>query len=111
MVRQIIGYVPKSALKNIDDIPWGQYCRSGCEDVASKIQKTIGGDVHRIKPSSNLPGNPTLGPRSGKNTEWFHHEVVVKDGRVYDAMTGPEGLSIKEFKSQWEYSDVIDFGF
>jgi hypothetical protein len=26
----------------------------------------------------------------------------VKDGRVYDHMTGPEGLSIEDFKNHWE---------
>lgn len=42
---------------------------------------------------------------------WAHHTVVVKDGRVYDQFTGSEGLPIEEWKSLWDYTDEIDFGF
>ena len=98
-------------LKKLDDVPWGQYCRTGCEDVAARIRKTIGGQIHEIKPKAGLPGNPSLGLRDGRPTDWFTHEVVVKGGRVYDALTGPEGILIEEFKKLWAYADVIDFGF
>lgn len=37
--------------------------------------------------------------------------MVVRDGRVYDAMTGPNGMKIDDFKKQWEAADAIDFGF
>ena len=36
---------------------------------------------------------------------------IVKDGRVYDALTGPDGLSIEDFKKAWDYQDDLDFGF
>ena len=98
-------------LKRIDSIPWGKYRPNGCEDVAMKIQGAIGGTVHRIKPHSSLPKNANLGLRSGQPTRWFHHEVVVANGRVYDALTGPNGLPIDEYKKLWEYADVINFGF
>lgn len=39
------------------------------------------------------------------------HEVVVKDGRVYDAFTGGKGASVAEYKGLWEFSDHINFGF
>jgi len=95
----------------LDDIPWGQYCRSGCGNVAKRIKDAIGGTIHKIVPSSKLPGKVNLGLHSGKNTEWFYHQVVVKNGRVYDALTGPKGLPIDEFKKLWENADVIVFGF
>ena len=98
-----------SVLGRLTDIPWGRYCRRGCEAVAIKIQHSIGGTIHRIKPKSARARS--LGPRGGTDTYWAHHDVVVKDGRVYDAMTGPNGLPIDEFKAQWGYSDAIDFGF
>ena len=97
------------ALRRLDDILWGRYCASGCEDVAAKIQGAIGGEIHRLKPS--LPGASNLGLRSGRATGWAHHDVVVRQGRVYGAMTGPEGLPVDEFKALWDYADVIDFGF
>jgi|GEM_PF-6926583 len=97
------------SLSALDDMPWGQYCRTGCEDVAKRIQSTIGGRIHRIEPG--LPGARYLGPRNGVWTEWSYHEAVVRNGRVYDAMTGPTGLPIREYKMQWEYADDINFGF
>lgn len=42
---------------------------------------------------------------------WTYHEVVVKGDRVYDGFTGPNGLPIDQFKSQFTYADDIDFGF
>ena len=47
----------------------------------------------------------------GENMEWYNHEFVVKDGRVYDAFTGHQGLPINEYKKLWEYGDALDFGF
>ena len=101
-----------AALSKLEGVPWGKYCASGCEDVAAKIQGAIGGDIVRIKPSASLPGrNLTLGPRGGTSTGWSHHDVVVKDGMVYDALTGPGGMASDAYKAQWGYADVIDFGF
>jgi hypothetical protein len=42
---------------------------------------------------------------------WAYHEVVVKDGRVFDLTTGHKGLSIDEYKQLWQYFDAIDSGF
>jgi RHS repeat-associated protein len=100
---------PGASLRELKDVQWGTYCRTGCEDIAQKIKSAIGGKIYRLNPA--LPGGRFLGPRNGKWTDWQYHEVVVKDGRVYDTMTGPEGVEIDEFKQQWEYADDIDFGF
>ncbi len=85
-------------------------CRNGCENVAEQIQKLIGGKTHTIKP---LDPNPrvSLGAHRGHDNGWYHHAVVVKDGRVYDAFTGSKGASIAEYKSLWKYADGINFGF
>ncbi len=100
---------PRGLLSELDGVPWGKYCRSGCEGVAEKIQSTIGGKIHRIEPGP--PGARRLGRRNDQATEWAYHEVVVKDGRVYDAMTGPGGQAIDEFKAAWQYAEDINFGF
>jgi len=95
-------------------------CANGCENVARQIQKIIGGEIKRIKPTN--PKEPLLGgftqkfdsngkPMGYHNTGWSHHEVVVKDGRVYDAFTGSEGLAIDDYKKLWEYAKDITFGF
>jgi hypothetical protein len=82
-------------------------CANGCERAAAQIQKLIGGDVKTIIPKRD----PTLGGYRGKNWGWSFHEVVVKNGRVYDAFTGGQGLSITEYKALWEFPDHINFGF
>ena len=96
------------ALRNLV-VPWGQtgHGCGGCEDVAEAIQDTIGGSRHTISPSMGIQ----LGPRAGEPTGWATHDVVVKDGRVYDTLTGPNGMSVGEYKALWEYEDAIDFGF
>ena len=35
----------------------------------------------------------------------------MKEGRVYDGFTGPNGMLTEEFKGQFEFADDIDFGF
>ncbi|WP_329409367.1 polymorphic toxin-type HINT domain-containing protein [Streptomyces sp. NBC_00704] len=50
------------------------------------------------------PGTPELGE------SWFHHTVVVRDGKVYDQWA-PKGIEIDKFKERFDYGDDIDFGF
>ena len=98
---------PGDILRRLRDIPWGQYRRTGCEIVADKIHNAIGGTIHEITPRSS----PYLGPRNGRETGWLRHRAVEKDGRVYDAWTGPDGVTISQYKAQWSFPDEINFGF
>ena len=82
--------------------------RTGCESVARQVQQHIGGTLHSITPKQGIP---SLGGFKGEYPGWASHDVVVKEGRVYDAHTGYTGLSIDAYKSLWEYPDAIDFGF
>lgn len=84
-------------------------CASGCERVATQIKKHIGGAIKRIKADPNE--RLYLGRYRGHNFKWKYHEVVVKNGRVYDAFTGHKGLPIAEYKQQWEFGDALQFGF
>jgi len=81
---------------------------NGCEKCAENIQNEIGGDIVRIQP---MPAPPILGGYRGANPGWAHHEVVVKDGMVFDSFTGSKGLPISEYKDLWQYPDAINFGF
>jgi hypothetical protein len=82
-------------------------CKNGCEAVATKIQGFIGGDVYRV---TDAYGAPSLGPlKNGHNPNWTHHDVVIKDGRVYDAFTGGGGLTIDEFRARFEYGEYLEF--
>lgn len=82
--------------------------QTGCEDAARQIQQHVGGEIKVILPKDGAPG---LGGYRGHQPWWSSHEVVVNNGRVYDAFTGYEGLPIDDWKQLWEYPDAIDFGF
>ncbi len=84
-----------------------EMCRNGCEDVAKQIHRHVGGNIVRITPKDT----PHLGAFRGQNWRWAHHEVVVRDGRVYDITTGHQGVAIAEYKRLWEYPHDINFGF
>jgi RHS repeat-associated protein len=97
--------------------PGAKACQNGCEAVARSIQRSIGGEVKvitspgrflgRVRDSAGEFVNPA-GPKAGG---WSNHHVVVKDGRVYDALTGPNGMSTTAYKQMWEFGDVLNFGF
>ncbi|MDX2974370.1 ALF repeat-containing protein, partial [Kribbella solani] len=90
--------------KSVNEIPGS----SGCEICAEQIRKSLGGGtIFTIKPTMS----PFLPPYRGKEAGWYMHVVVVYNGKVYDAWTGRGGESIAEYKSRWEWTDVIDFGF
>ncbi|AJT70043.2 hypothetical protein T261_8450 [Streptomyces lydicus] len=46
-------------------------------------------------------GAPWLGPYRGQDSGWGHHEVVVRNGRVYDAWTDRYGEPIEEYAQHW----------
>lgn len=81
---------------------------NGCEACARQNQERVGGDIVRITPDD---GAPALGGYRGTNPGWSYHDVVVSNGRVYDAFTGPGGASISDYKALWQYPNAIKFGF
>ncbi|MGY0060086.1 DUF6531 domain-containing protein [Streptomyces sp. LZ34] len=86
--------------KPVETIPGS----SGCEDVAREIQRRIGGERMRITDSM---GAPQLGKYRGQDTFWGHHDVLVKNGRVYDSWTGRQGESMDEYLAHWEYGEYL----
>jgi RHS repeat-associated protein len=80
---------------------------SGCEVVARQIQERIGGDIITINPVDQM----LLPKYRGQDAGWFHHVVVVRDGRVYDAFTGKAGEPIEQWKNEWSQHGYINFGF
>lgn len=88
--------------------PVEEICGSfGCEAVARDIQNRIGGDIFRI----SAPPGITMGKYRGVDTLWAHHEVVVRDGRVYDAFTDRKGLPVEEYKALWKDMFPEEFPF
>jgi RHS repeat-associated protein len=88
---------------------------AGCDEWAAALAVRNGGEVKTfVGPGGDrLPMGPyrPKGPGTQELDEsWFHHTVVVKDGRVYDQWA-PEGVEINEFKKRFDYWEDIDFGF
>jgi hypothetical protein len=49
----------------------------------------------------------SLGPYRQTSPKWYHHDVVVKDDRVYDGFTGERGEPLEEYRKHWTYDDVL----
>ncbi|HVX91228.1 MAG TPA: thrombospondin type 3 repeat-containing protein, partial [Candidatus Paceibacterota bacterium] len=79
----------------------------GCERVAKQIRNLIGGEIKTIVPKDAR----YLPEFQGESTGWYSHTLVVKDGRVYDAFTGYEGLPIEQYKGLWNGQGEINWGF
>ncbi|MEU4157708.1 polymorphic toxin-type HINT domain-containing protein [Actinoplanes sp. NPDC026670] len=81
---------------------------TGCEAVALEIKRRIGGEIYRINPP---PGCSNLGRYRDQWSGWGHHEVVVREGRVYDGFTDRKGLPISEYKALFKDLFPEDFPF
>lgn len=82
---------------------------AGCDEWAAAFQAKSGGEIKTF--TGPLGKDYPLGPYKGSPGEdFFHHTVVVRDGKVFDQFH-PHGIPIDEFKAKWEYGDDIDFGF
>ncbi|MEH1164367.1 polymorphic toxin-type HINT domain-containing protein [Micromonospora sp. CPCC 205539] len=88
---------------------------AGCDEWAAKFFKKNGGEIRTfVGPGGKAfamgpyrpkgPGTPVL------DEPWFHHTVVVKDGKVYDQWH-PQGIGIDEYKTRFDYAEDMDFGF
>ncbi|MFC9690939.1 LamG-like jellyroll fold domain-containing protein [Kribbella sp. NPDC056951] len=82
---------------------------SGCEEVARDIQRRIGGDIHRIE--SPIGPKGTLGRYRDEWTQWRHHDVVVRNGRVYDGFSDRRGVPIDKYKQLWKDLESGEFPF
>lgn len=88
---------------------WPTPTASNCRQCANEIQDIIGGQQAVISPAGS---GRVLGPSANNpGGDWFEHVVVVKNGMVYDGFTGRTGMSINDFKAQFQYGDAINFGF
>jgi hypothetical protein len=87
--------------------------QNGCEALAAKVHKAIGGQLLEITPERGV----RLGEvnySAGKNgmqqiTVWRHHVAVLKEGMVYDAMTGSRGMHLGEYKQLFTENSGINF--
>ena len=108
----------------INGEPWRAHkvgeCTSGCEIVARDIEAAIGGKIHHVEAKGGAPylgqvrdhGGQFMNPAGGGNhIGWPWHKVVVKDNRVYDALTGPAGEAFQLYKSRFQEAAGINWTF
>src|SRR5271168_2751754 len=79
----------------------------GCERAAERIEKTIGGEIIHIAPpdEKRMWLGPVHPPGGGTITDWRIHRAVRIGDRIYDKMTGPNGLALDEYKLLFDYWD------
>jgi hypothetical protein len=60
--------------------------------------------VMRIEPTRGQ----SLGPsKNNPGGDWQFHDVVLKNGRIYDSFTGSSGMPVSEYMRQFSYVDDL----
>lgn len=77
----------------------------GCEAVAKKIYNQIGGSFLEIRPKRGF----VLGPVEGTESGWSHHVAVFKDGKVFDKITGSQGMDLEDYIKKFDYNTDLEF--
>lgn len=88
-------------LKKVDNV---SQIPHGCEKVADRAVKELGKGAQylQITPILRQVGNV-----NGTNSGWFWHVAAIKDGRVYDMLTGPDGMALGQYLKQFE-QEIIE---
>ena len=77
------------------------------------LERLGGGERVRVRVREGLGGEAVQLPRyRGELGEWFFHEVVLFEGRVFDAFGPRQGVGVDEWIDLWEQVEPgdIDFG-
>ena len=84
-----------------------------CEAFAKyNLKKFAHGRIVRITPiRAPFLGDIHLPDDRGTINGWAYHVTFVKDGIVYDRLTGPLGMPVSEYKKMFAFSEALDFGF
>jgi Pretoxin HINT domain len=84
---------------------WPVQVGGNCSACAAEIQGTLGGgEIMRLEPLEGQVLGPSVNNPAGN---WSFHDVVLKDGLVFDSFTGPTGMPLSDFLQQFKYSDAI----
>jgi hypothetical protein len=104
--------------------PWRNLCPSPremtkagglCELWARKIRKACGGRIVHVTPNhGRFPRTRFIGAVNMKtgeliSAEFSDHYAVSIGDRIYDRITGPEGMPLEDYKTLFEYADDLIF--
>jgi hypothetical protein len=77
----------------------------------------VGGEIRVITGPGRFLGQVRnsagefVNPAGEKALGWSTHHLVVKEGIVYDALTGPQGMAVSAYKALWQEAGALSFGF
>jgi YD repeat-containing protein len=88
----------------------------GCDMLARQVQSVIGGEFLNIENPLNQGAGPirafSLGPVTASNGtigSWYNHVAVLKNGMVFDGLTGVNGMPLESYKLLFHYHDALTF--
>ncbi|UCA62219.1 hypothetical protein KB553_20420 [Chryseobacterium rhizoplanae] len=81
--------------------------RNGCEVVADRAVGALGkgAEYLQITPKFGLE----LGDVMGQNSGWRWHVTAIKDGRVFDRLTGKAGMMLDDYIKLFDFNESINF--
>jgi hypothetical protein len=70
-------------------------------------------EIYRIADGGGVPWLGEIrdldNPDVWYDSRWAYHDVVIKDGRVFDATTGRYGLPLEEYRQKFRYGEYFNF--
>jgi hypothetical protein len=84
--------------------------RCDCEVDARRIRKALGrGDIVHVAPphEESMSLGAIYPPGGGEITEWYYHRVVRVGNRIYDRMTGPNGMPQEQYLNLFAEGEVL----
>ncbi|MCS3533028.1 hypothetical protein M2373_004454 [Chryseobacterium sp. JUb7] len=81
--------------------------KSGCEVVADRAVKSLGQGAEYLQITPRLGFE--LGEVQGQYSGWRWHVAAIKDGRVFDRLTGKAGMLVEDYIKLFENHSFISF--
>ncbi len=83
--------------------------QSGCERAAERIKKARGSGeiIHIAPPDEKTMQLGKVHPPGGGEVYWYIHRAVRDGDRIYDKMTGENGMLIDDYKLLFENWDLL----
>ncbi len=89
------------------EIPGSTECEACAEDIVATLGE--GAQIVRIEvPSVRPQGTPFTGTYRGQDSGWVFHEVVIQEGRVFDAFGPRNGVPVDDWFDLWEGLNDLD---
>ncbi|MCY1660759.1 hypothetical protein [Chryseobacterium sp. SL1] len=82
---------------------------NGCEVVADRVVSSLGKGAEYLQITSKSPYADFVGPVRGVESGWRWHVAGIKDGMVFDRLTGKAGMMLDDYIKLFDYSSDLNF--